>query len=68
MYTNILLLLFIIIFRDLNIHVIGVVEQDGEDCISITCSYITLLGLEDDVGKVENAHHTGRKPSNAIAG
>ena len=40
---------------------IGVVEQDGEECLSIIRSYFTLLGFEDDVGEIEKAHRTGRK-------
>ena len=47
--------------RGFNIRVIGVVEQDGEECLSIIRSYFTLLGFEDDVGEIEKAHRTGRK-------
>ena len=47
--------------RDFNIRVIGVIEQDGEDCLSIIRDYFTLLGFEDDVGEIENACRTGRK-------
>ena len=47
--------------RDLNICVVGVVEQDGEDCLLITQNYLTLLGFEDDLGEIENTHRTGRK-------
>ena len=47
--------------RDFNIRVIGVVEQDGEDCLSIIQDYLTLLGFKDDAGKIENTHRTGRK-------
>ena len=47
--------------RDFNIRVVGVVEQDGEDCLLIIQNYLTLLGFDGDLGKIENAHHTGRK-------
>ena len=47
--------------RGFNICVIGVVEQDGEECLSIIRSYFTLLGFEDDVGETEKAHRTRRK-------
>ena len=48
--------------RDFNIRVVGVVEQDGEDCLLIIRNYLTLLGFEDDLGEIEKAHRTGRKP------
>ena len=47
--------------RDFNIRVIGVAEQDGEDCLLIIRNYLTLLGFEEDLGEIENAHRTGRK-------
>ena len=47
--------------RDFNIRVIGVAEQDGEDCLLIVRNYLTLLGFEEDHGEIENAHCTGRK-------
>ena len=47
--------------RDFNIRVVGVVEQDGEDCLLIIRNYLTLLGFEYDLGEIENAHRTGRK-------
>ena len=47
--------------RDFNIRVIGVAEQDSEDCLLIIRNYLTLLGFEEDLGEIENAHHTGRK-------
>ena len=57
--------------RDFNIRVIGVAEQDGEDCLLIVRNYLTLLGFEEDHGEIENAHRTGRKreekPRNIIA-
>ena len=40
---------------------VGVVEEDGEDCLSIIPNYLTLLGFEEDVGEVENAHCTGKR-------
>ena len=47
--------------RDYNIRVIGVDEERGEDCMAIVLNYVNLLGLEDAIGEVENAHRTGRK-------
>ena len=47
--------------RDFNIRVVGVAEQDGEDCLLIVRNYLTLLGFEEDHGEIENAHCTGRK-------
>ena len=46
---------------DFNIRVVGVAEQDGEDCLLIIRDYLTLLAFEDDLGEIENAHRTGRK-------
>ena len=37
-------------------YTVGVVEQDGEDCLLIIRNYLTLLGFEDDLGEVEHAH------------
>jgi len=47
--------------RDFNIRVLGVVEEEGEDCLSIIQDYFELLGLRDAGGEVENAHRTGKK-------
>ena len=47
--------------RDFNICVIGVAEQDDEDCLLILRNYLTLLAFEEDLGEIENAHRTGRK-------
>ena len=33
--------------RDYNIRVIGIDEENGEDCIAIVLNYVNLLGLED---------------------
>lgn len=56
--------------RDFDIRVVGVVEEDGEDCLAVIQNYLTLLGFEEDVGEVENAHRTGKrredKPRNII--
>lgn len=56
--------------RDFNIRVVGVVEEDGEDCLAVIRNYLTLLGFKEDVGEVENAHRTGKrredKPRNII--
>jgi len=45
--------------RDFNIRVLGVSEEDGEDCIAIILDYIARLGFEHAVAEVENAHRTG---------
>ena len=47
--------------RDFNIRVLGVVEEEGEDCLSIIQDFFALLGLRDAGGEVENAHRTGKK-------
>ena len=47
--------------RDFNIRVLGVVEEEGEDCLSIIQDFFELLGLRDAGGEVENAHRTGKK-------
>ena len=47
--------------RDFNIRVLGVVEEEGEDCLSIIQDFFALLGLRDAGGELENAHRTGKK-------
>ena len=47
--------------RDFNIRVIGVIEEEGEDCMAIALNILTLLGFEDASGEIENAHRTGKK-------
>ena len=47
--------------RDFNIRVIGVIEEEGEDCMAIVLNILTLLGFEDASGEIENAHRTGKK-------
>ena len=47
--------------RDFNIRVIGVIEEEGEDCMAIVLNILTLLGFEDALGEIENAHRTGKK-------
>lgn len=47
--------------RDYNIRVLGVNEDEGEDCMSIILDFITSLGFEDVAAEVENAHRTGKK-------
>lgn len=47
--------------RDFNIRVLGVNENEGEDCMAIVLNFITSLGLEDAEAEVENAHRTGKK-------
>ena len=47
--------------RDFNIRVLGVAEEDGKNCLTIIQDYFTLLGFQDDIGEIENVHHTGKK-------
>ena len=47
--------------REFNIRVLGVNEDEGEDCISKILDFITSLGFEDVAAEVENAHRTGKK-------
>ena len=47
--------------RDFNIRVLGVAEEDGENCLTIIQDYFTLLGFQDDIGEIENVHRTGKK-------
>ena len=47
--------------RDFNIRVLGVNEDEGEDCMTIIMDFITSLGFEDVSAEVENAHRTGKK-------
>ena len=47
--------------RDYNIRVLGVNEDEGEDCMTIILDFITSLGFEDAAAEVENAHRTGKK-------
>ena len=47
--------------REFNIRVLGVSEDEGEDCMSIILDFITSLGFEDVAAEVENAHRTGKK-------
>ena len=47
--------------RDFNIRVIGVIEEEGKDCMAIVLNILTLLGFEDASGEIENAHRTGKK-------
>ena len=58
-------------FRGFNIHLIGVGEEEGEDCITIFVDHFTFLGFEEAHGELENAHRTGRrrdrKPRHIIA-
>ena len=57
--------------RDFNIRLIGVEEEEGEDCMTIVLDHFTLLGFEEAHGELENAHRTGRrqvgKPRHIIA-
>ena len=47
--------------RDFNICLIGVEEEEGEDCMAIVSDHFTLLGFEEAHGELENAHRTGRR-------
>ncbi len=47
--------------RDFNIRIIGVEEEDGEDCMSIVIDYFKILGFEDAFGELKFAHRTGKK-------
>ena len=47
--------------REFSIRVLGVNEDEGEDCISKILDFITSLGFEDVAAEVENAHRTGKK-------
>ena len=58
--------------RDFNIRILGVEEEEGEDCFSILQEHLALLGFEDTIAEVENAHRTGKrneegKPRHIIA-
>ena len=46
---------------DFNIHLIGVEEEEGEDCMTVVLDHFTLLGFEEAHGELENAHRTGRR-------
>ena len=45
--------------RDFNIILIGVEEEQIEDCMAIVSDHSTLLGFEEAHGELENAHRTG---------
>ena len=47
--------------RDFDIRVLGVAEEDSENCFTIIQNYFTLLGFQDDIGEIENVHSTGKK-------
>ena len=57
--------------RDFNVRILGVSEEDGEDCMAIILDYITCLGFEHAEAEVENAHRTekkqGERPRHIIA-
>ena len=50
--------------RDYKIKIIGVEEEEGEDCITILLNYLTMLGFQDVSAEVENAHRTGKRNEN----
>lgn len=50
--------------RDYNIRIIGVEEEEGEDCITILHNYLATLGFQDVAAEVENAHRTGKRNEN----
>ena len=45
--------------RDFNIMLIGVEEEQIEDCMAIVSDHFTHLGFEEAHGELENAHRTG---------
>ena len=47
--------------RDFNIRLLGVNEDEGEDCMDIVLNYITSLGFESASMEVENVHRIGKK-------
>ena len=54
--------------RDFNIRLLGVNEDEGEDCMDIILDYITSLGFESASMEVENVHRIGKnKPRPIIA-
>ena len=46
--------------RDFNIWVLGVVEENGEECLTIIRDFFALLGFQNVVGEIENAYRTGK--------
>ena len=44
-----------------NICLIGVEEEEGEDCMTIVLDHFTLLGFQEAHGELENANRTGRR-------
>ena len=52
--------------RDYNIRIIGVEEDEGEDCIAISLNYLTMLGFQDVSAEVENAHRIGKRDVNGL--
>ena len=40
---------------------LGVNEDEGEDCMTIILNFITSLGFKDAAAEVEKAHRTGKK-------
>ena len=40
--------------RDFNIRLIGIEEEEGEDCMTIVLDHFTLLGFEEAHGELEN--------------
>lgn len=48
-------------FRDFNICILGVSEEDGEDCMAIILDYIIRFGFEYVEVEVENVYRIGKK-------
>jgi len=44
-----------------NIRVLGVYEDEGQDCMTIITDFITSLAFEDASAEIENSLRTGRK-------
>ena len=53
--------------RDFSIRLIGVEEEDGEDCMAIVLDHFKTLGFEDAYGELENDHRTGKRRDDIIA-
>ena len=47
--------------RDFNIRVLGVNEDEGEECMTKITYLITSLGFQDVTAEIENAHRMGKK-------
>lgn len=48
-------------FCDFNICLIGVEEEEGEDCMVIVLDYFIFFGFEEVYGELENVYCIGRR-------